>query len=297
MRSTILITAPTSTIGRELVGELLERGARLRLLARDPSALSADVRERAEVMTGSHGDADVIDRACEGVEAVFWLSPNLPEAVTVDDSFAGFARPAVDAFGRHGVKRVVGISALGRGTPQAKHAGPVTATLALDDLIAGCGVAYRALTCPSLMHNLLNHVGSIREQGAFFMTIDPELKAPTVAARDVAATSARLLLDTEWSGAGEVPCLGPEDLSPNDWARTISDVLGTPVRYEQIPSAAMVERMVGFGFSPAMAQGMADMFEAKNAGLDNAEPRTADATTPTTFRAWCEAVLKPTVEA
>jgi hypothetical protein len=34
---------------------------------------------------------------------------------------------------------------------------------------------------------------------------------------------------------------------------------------------------------------------AKNEGLDNAEPRTAENTTPTSFRQWCEEVLKPAV--
>jgi len=34
---------------------------------------------------------------------------------------------------------------------------------------------------------------------------------------------------------------------------------------------------------------------AKNEGLDNAEPRTAGSTTPTSFRQWCREVLKPAV--
>jgi hypothetical protein len=44
-----------------------------------------------------------------------------------------------------------------------------------------------------------------------------------------------------------------------------------------------------------MAQGTLDMLVAKNNGLDNAEPRTAEATTPTSFRQWCEEVLKSAV--
>jgi hypothetical protein len=34
---------------------------------------------------------------------------------------------------------------------------------------------------------------------------------------------------------------------------------------------------------------------AKNEGLDNAEPRTPQSTTPTSFRRWGEEVLKPAV--
>ncbi|MBP2326895.1 hypothetical protein JOF56_007280 [Kibdelosporangium banguiense] len=47
------------------------------------------------------------------------------------------------------VVHVVGVSALGRGTPVGDRAGLVTASLAMDDLIASTGVAYRALACLS----------------------------------------------------------------------------------------------------------------------------------------------------
>jgi len=47
--------------------------------------------------------------------------------------------------------------------------------------------------------------------------------------------------------------------------------------------------------SDAMAQGMLDMAVAKDNGLDNAEPRTPQSTIPTSFRQWCEDVLKPVV--
>lgn len=293
----IVITGPTSRIGSQVVDTLLDAHAPLRLVVRDASRLPAAVRERTEIVEGSHGDAAVIERACDGADAAFWLTPVLADAPTLDASFAGFARPACEAFASQGVQRVVGISALGRGTELAGHAGAVTASLQMDDAIAASGVAYRAVVNPSFMDNLLNHAAAIAEQAKFFMTIDPDLRAPTVATRDIAATSARLLLDDTWTGTGEVACLGPEDLSPNAMASTISDVLGREIAYVQIPGAAFKDRMTGFGMSDAMAQGLVDMFDAKNRGLDNALPRTAESTTPTTFRQWCEEELAPTVTA
>jgi hypothetical protein len=47
------------------------------------------------------------------------------------------------------------------------------------------------------------------------------------------------------------------------------------------------------GVSDAVINGMVDMMVAKDQGLDNAEPRTAQSTTPTSFRQWCEEVLRP----
>src|SRR2546430_4360271 len=44
-------------------------------------------------------------------------SPPNPRAESLEAAYAGFTRPAAAALTRHRVKRVVGVSALGRGTP------------------------------------------------------------------------------------------------------------------------------------------------------------------------------------
>ncbi|MGO4426688.1 NmrA family transcriptional regulator, partial [Streptomyces sp. MCAF7] len=111
-----------------------------------------------------------------------------------------------------------------------------------------------------------------------------------------AAVAAELLLDDSWSGAhGEAPILGPEDLSNEDMARIMSEVLGKPVRFQHVPADDFTAALAGHGMSEAMVRGFFDMMVAKNQGLDNAEPRTPRSTTPTSFRQWCEEVLKPAV--
>ncbi len=291
----IVITAPTSLIGHQVLGNVLGSGEPARVIVRDPSRLPAEARERVEVVPGSHSDGDVVDQAFAGADAVFWLVPPDPHADSVEAAYLDFTRPACDAFKRHRVSRVVGISALGRGTAVAAHAGLVTASLAMDDLIAGSGVSYRALTMPSFMDNLLRQVPVIKDRGVFGTPVAGDRKLPTCATRDIAATAARLLLDQSWSGNGHVAVLGPEDLSFNDMARIMSEVLGQPVRYQQIPAQALKDRLTAAGMSDAMAQATTDMMTAKDQGLDNAEPRTPASTTPTSFRQWCEEVLKPAV--
>jgi uncharacterized protein YbjT (DUF2867 family) len=165
----------------------------------------------------------------------------------------------------------------------------------MDDLIASTGVHYRAVTNPSFMDNLLRQVELIRTQGIFSLPISGELKQPSACTRDIAAAAAKLLLDQTWSGVGSIPVLGPEDLSYNDMARIMSDVLGKPVRFQEIPGEAFKARLQQRGMSEAMAQANLDMWVAYNHGLDTAEPRTPQSTTPTSFRQWCEEVLKPRV--
>jgi uncharacterized protein YbjT (DUF2867 family) len=295
----IVITTPTGQIGRQVLADVLESAnvQSVRVIVRDPARLPDQVRRRVDIVEGSHGDAAVADRAFAGADAVFWNVAPDPHAPSVEDAYVGFTRPAAEAFKRHGVRRVVGVSALGRGTALAGRAGNVTATLAADNLIADSGVAYRALTNPSFMDNTLRQVAPIKARGTFFGPIDGDRKSPVVATRDIAAAAARLLLDDSWSGVREQPLLGPEDLSFNDMAQIISKVLGTEVHYQQIPFEAFTANLIAAGMSQPMAQATTDMLAAKNEGLDNAEPRTSESTTPTSFRQWCEVILKPAVEA
>ncbi len=289
----IVITAPTSKIGSQVLGHVLESGEAVRVIARDPSRIPAEVRARVEVVEGSHSEASVVEKAFAGAETVFWLVPSDPKAESAYVSYVDFARPGCAAFKSQGVKRVVGISAQGRGWP--KDSGYVAATLAMDDLIADTGVSYRAVTCPGFMDNLLRQVEPIRTQGMFFSPTPGDLKMPTCATRDIAAVSARLLLDTSWSGVGSVPVLGPEDLSFNEIAGIMSEVLAKPVRFQEIPMESFRGMLLGQGMTPGMTEAMIAMFVAKNEGMDTMQPRTVEGTTPTSFRQWAEEVLKPAV--
>jgi hypothetical protein len=73
-----------------------------------------------------------------------------------------------------------------------------------------------------------------------------------------------LLLDGSWSGTGHVSVLGPEDLSFNDMAQIMSEVLSQPVRYQQIPGKALKDRLTRARMSDAMAQATVDMMIAKD---------------------------------
>jgi uncharacterized protein YbjT (DUF2867 family) len=169
----------------------------------------------------------------------------------------------------------------------------VSATLAMDELIESTGVSYRALRMPGFMDNMLTQVEPIKNEEMFFSTISGDHDVPTFAIRDIAATAATLLLDDSWTGQDSVSVLGPEDLSHNDMAQIMSEVLGRPVRFQQVPSESYKAALMQQGMGEAWAQGLVDMLVEIDQGIYNAESRTAASTTPTSFRQWCEQVLKP----
>ncbi|MEV0115708.1 NAD(P)H-binding protein [Streptomyces sp. NPDC050844] len=293
----IVITTPTGQIGRQVLDRLLDAPdgtPPIRVIARDPARLSERARERVDVVRGSHADPAVLKEACAGADRLFWLVPPTPGAGSVEGHFRDFTEPLREVIGQQGVARVVGVSTLGRGV--AKNAGQISASLAADEAISAMGAHYRALCPPFLMENLLGQADSVRATGTLRLALAPDRVLRTCATRDIAATAARLLLDTSWTGQADVPLVGPDDLSPEAMAQVVADVIGGPVRAQQTTGADYKATMMRFGASEAWAQGLADMTDSLNdQGYYGATAPSTPENAPTTFRQWCEEVLASAV--
>ncbi|GAA1356146.1 NAD(P)H-binding protein [Streptomyces beijiangensis] len=294
----IVVTTPTGQIGHEVLTRLLaapEATGGIRVIARDPDRLSPQAREHVEVVRGSHADPAVLKEACEGADRVFWLVPPAPGADSVEGHFRAFTDPLREVIADQGIKgieRVVSVSTLGRGV--AKNAGPISASLAMDEGIMATGVHYRALCPPALMENLLGQAESIRTAGVFSLAAQEDRVLRTCSTRDLGAAAARLLLDTSWTGQADVPAVGPDDLAPEGMARVVSEVLGRTVRVRRSTIAEYRATLLRYGASEAWAQSVAEMTEALDAqGFYGASAPSTPATAPTSFRQWCVDVLRP----
>ena len=93
----IVVTTPTGTIGQQVLENLLDSGEPIRVIVRDPARLPSQSRGRIEVIQGSHGEIDVVNKAFEGADAVFWLVPPDFRANNVMAAYLDFTRPACDA--------------------------------------------------------------------------------------------------------------------------------------------------------------------------------------------------------
>lgn len=288
----IVITAPTGQIGSKLVRTLVARAEPVRVVVRDPGKLPAEVRDLVETVVGSHRDRDVLDRALAGADALFWLMPSDATASSPYEAYVTASIPGADAVVRHEVPRVVIVSALGRGSQI--YAGHVSASHAMEDLFRSTGAHVRALALPTFMDNILRQVSAIRS-GVVSSTLPADFTMPWIATKDIAAAAAGYLLERTWTGQDTVDLLGAEDLSYNDIVKILSEVLDRTVGYQLADRAAIEQFLVGRGFSEAMARSMMAMDVAGERGINNATPRTAENTTPTTFREFAEETIKPAV--
>ena len=270
-------------------------GEAVRVIARDPSRLDPQVRERVEVVAGSHDDPSVVTEAFAGADTVFWLVPPDFHAESVEGHYLSFTRPACAGDTEPGCK------ACGRGhepRPRLREGRRAAIGRVHDgrvDREHGCGLPGSR---DAVFHGEPHQPGRGYQgtRACSFMTNSADRPLATVATRDIATTAAGLVLDGSWSGQKEVPVVGPDDLSPDDMAQVMSEVLEREIRFQRVGGEDYKATMIGYGASEAWAQGMADMTAAQNDGIYNAEMRAAERS-PTSFRRWCEEVLKPTVTA
>ncbi|MCQ8828402.1 NAD(P)H-binding protein [Streptomyces malaysiensis] len=290
----IVVTTPTGQIGGQLVHRLLDQDKEVRVIVRDASRLEDTVRERVETVEGSHDEPGVLDEALPGAEALFWLVPPSRQAPSVREYYLGFARAGAAAVARHGVGHVVGVSSAGHGWPTP--AGVLSAAFAMDAELGASGAAYRALSMPFYMENLLGQLDAIRGPGAFHLTCAGDLPLASIATRDIAGAAADLLTDLSWTGQENLPVFGPDRLTPDGMAEVISQELGRPVTYRRMSMDDYTSLLRSRGAGDQQVKDMTEAFAAQDHGIYDADWATAEPTS-TDFRTWCREVLRPAADA
>ncbi|MET9804119.1 SDR family oxidoreductase [Streptomyces sp. NPDC006368] len=216
----ILVTGVTGAVGRE-VARLLAAAGPVRALARRPERVP--VTERAvDVVQGDYDDRDSLDRALRGVRAAFLVtnSPTEPH----DARFATAAREA-------GVRHLVKLSMAAVAEPDADDL-LVRVQRRNEQAIRESGPAWTLLRARTFMSNTLRWAGTIRSEGvvrALYGTSPVACVDP----RDIAEVAVRVL--TEPGHEGKAYSLsGPEGISAAEQTAQLSEVLGRPLRFEEL---------------------------------------------------------------
>ncbi len=269
----VLVTGASGRVGRELVARLLAAGAKVRALTRDPAA--ARLPPEVEVLRGDLTRPESLDAALEQVAAVFlvWPAP----AATAPEVVARMAARA---------RRLVLLSSPHR-TPHPFFQQPNALRALhehLDDLVTSSGVAWTILRPGMFASNALFWwAPQIRAGDVVHWPYGAAETAP-VHERDVAEVAGRVLLDDAHAGADDV-LTGPESLSQAGQVHTLGEVIGRPLRFEELSPE---EAPRALGWPPAVANMLLGAWAAA-LGQPAYVTHTVEQVTGTparTFRAW-----------
>jgi uncharacterized protein YbjT (DUF2867 family) len=242
----ILITGGMGNNGTELIKLLSSRGVPMRAMVRSRDRAKAlDGLAGVELTIGDFDDSSTIERALQGIEKAFLLTNSSERAEARQRAFVDTAR-------RTGLKHIVKLSQLA-----ASESSPVRFLryhAAVERAIVESGIAYTFLRPNLFMQGLLAFRASIKAESKFFAAAG-DAKISVVDVRDNAAAAAAAL--TESGHEGRIYDLtGPEALTHAEMAAFISDAVGRPITFVDVPPAAMRQALLGVGLPLWQADGI-----------------------------------------
>jgi uncharacterized protein YbjT (DUF2867 family) len=289
-----VITTPTGNIGKRALQKLLQAGADVSVIVRQPEKLSDSIRNRVKVHQGSLTDVDLVTKVFQGARAALWLTPvdyTHPDAAAYHNEMG---RVAATAIRKSGIPYVVNLSSAGS---YLENAGPVSGLGDIERQLNEVAENVVHLRPNFFMENFLQQIEPIRDDGAIYELLPGDLPYPFIATQDIGDVAAKLLIEKNWSGRQARGLRGPADLSFAEATKILGDSIGKPVKYVQITPDQAYQTFLGIGASPGFAKALVEMYQALAQLGADAESRTPETTTPTTLREWSDNVFRPLFKA
>ncbi|CAN7482281.1 NmrA/HSCARG family protein [Acidovorax sp. LjRoot66] len=220
---TILITGATGNVGRQVVNQLVNRGAELRALVRDPAR--ANLPAGVQTVQGDLLDVDALRRAFEGVSTLFLLNAVVPDEFTQALLALNLAREA-------GIKRVVYLSVIH--SDRYLNVPHFAGKFGVERMLEQMGFGATILRPAYFMDNDHSIKDVVRNYGVYPMPIGSKGLA-MVDVRDIAEVAAIELLRRERASEpltlARINLVGPDTLTGEAVAALWSAALGRPVAY------------------------------------------------------------------
>ena len=109
------------------------------------------------------------------------------------------------------------------------------------------------------MQGLLNFRSTISSQGAFYAPAG-NAKVSAVDVRDIASIAARALTESGHESK-TYDITGPQALTHAEMADQLSDALGKPIKYVDVPPEAMRQTLLSFGMPTWQADGLVEDYD------------------------------------
>ncbi|MBB6408867.1 SDR family oxidoreductase [Mesorhizobium sangaii] len=235
---TILVTGATGNVGRNVVEQLVNRGADVRVLVRDPS--KANFPAGVEVAQGDLLDVDALRSAFSGVSTLFLLN-----GVVADEYTQALVALAVAR--ELGIERIVYLSVIHSDIyVNVPH---FAGKFGVERMIEQMGLNATILRPAYFMDNDITIKDVITGYGIYPMPVGSKGLA-MIDARDVGEIAAIELIRRERSSTplplNRINLVGPDTLTGADAAAIWTGVLGRPIAYPGDDTAGFEQNLRQF---------------------------------------------------
>ena len=259
------ITGAMGQTGSAVANDLLAAGASIRLIVRNDDARAAHWRARgAEIVVADLTDTTRLSRALEGVAGAYLMNP--PNYMA-GDMFVEARRvhsSLITAANQAGITHVVALSSVGAHQPSGT--GNIRTTWDFEQQLSGLKCRLTVLRAANFMENWAWSLTSVWTHGVLpTMFLPIERPLPMVAARDIGATAAQLLLDLT-DARRLIELHGPQDYSPEDAGRVLSHLMNKRVTVIAAAEAQWADVFRGQGYPEITVRAFCEMFHGFNDG-------------------------------
>jgi len=233
-KKTILVTGATGQQGGAVARALLSKGHRVKALTRKPDSEAARhlAAAGAEVVAGDLADTASVVRAAGDVDTMF-LMGNSYEAGMEEETRQGIL--AADAAKAAGVGHLIYSSVA---SADKKTGIPhFDSKYLVEKHVVGLGIPYTISAPAAFMENVVAPWSiSALSQGTYAFAVPPKRALQLVALADIGAFVAALAERREQVFGKRFDFAGDE-LSGEEQAKILSQVIGRPISYQEIPIA------------------------------------------------------------
>lgn len=229
---TILVTGATGNIGRHLVPLLAKEGAHVIAGSR-----AGESRDGVPARRVDFEDPAGLRRAFEGVDRLFLVFPLAPNKLAL-------ARNAIEAARAAGVRHIVRSSGAGADLQSPTTIGRLQG--GIDHVVMESGVDWTIVRPSFFMQNWITFHGGMIRRGEVFLS-HGDGKAGYVDARDIAAVSARALLQPTRHAGAIHTLTGPAALSVQEVLDEIARGSGRVATYRRIAESDAIAAMQDSG--------------------------------------------------
>ena len=244
-----VITGASGHLGRLVVDQLLTAGtpaAQIVATGRDIHKLTDLARNGVTVRRADFADPSTLDEAFAGAETMVLVS-----TTTVGERFDNH-RNAIDAARRAGVSRIVYTSIVNASTARMTLADEHRRT---EDCLRDSGSAFVILRNGWYLENYTDQLPMITQYHALPGSAQDGLVS-AASRHDYAAAAGAVL--TQDGHLGATYELGGTPFTLTELAAMFSEVLGTPIAYQDMPVADYTATLTAAGLSLEMAAAVAD---------------------------------------